>query len=125
MRYLVLLLLVLGCSVPPRLTVDPNGLPPLPDVMETAGGLIPVVWMDSIPTNEPHTIILGQFRPLEWEIRILKVVTGRTEQWRIAFHEQCHAELWVAALRYTDANLERTCDAWAYNRLRALSNPGR
>lgn len=100
-----------------------DGLPPVPAFVDAPLGPVAVVVVDSIPTNQPGYIILGQFSPLDRVIYRWRRITSRTEQWRVTLHEQCHANAWDRGLRSQDEREEVLCDAWAHERIVAMRKP--
>lgn len=116
MRLLAFALLVVltACVRPPFGRVEPEPFPPVPAFVDSPLGPVPVVFMDSIPTDQSGYVVLGRFMPLNREILIWKGVKGRGEQWRVLLHKKCHLRSWDRGVRFTDPGIEQMCDVMAY-----------
>jgi hypothetical protein len=111
---LVLLLTLAACRGPIEKPAPEPELPPIPAFVPSPLGPVAVIWMDSIPSEQPGFLILGRYRPMERQVWIWKGVKSRAEQWRVFLHEVCHLRSWDARIRWTDENIEAMCDVMAY-----------
>lgn len=128
MRYLLLAVLLVACAQT-RTAPNPkqwaNGLPPIPDSIDTPLGPIPIV-QDTGLKNEAGIRLMGGFVPAERLIFLDRAITNRVVAWTVLRHEQCHVTLWDAGLRNffgSEAGskiADAICDAFAAARVREM-----
>ena len=93
--------------------------PPLPKVVQGAGGALTVQLVDTIKTANQEEDVLGQFDPSTRHILIKRSLRG-DQRWLVFYHEMTHAALWDSGAHNALAGAaeEIVCDCVATARLR-------
>lgn len=117
MKRLVLtcVLTLAACAKPAVVTV------PLPEVMPSMLGPIPVVYVDSIIGQNPTQYVVGSYDYYRRRILLRRDTKGHpATAWAVAYHEWCHAALMDVGFRAEAVVTEMFCDAIALSRTREL-----
>ena len=106
--------------MPPR-KPKPKRYPPLPKLVQGAGGPIEVAVVAKVAVEageDDH--VLGCFRPTIRRIEVLKELRG-DQRWLVFYHELVHAALWDsgAANAMNEQVQEIVCDSVAVGLLRS------
>lgn len=102
---------ILQGVAPPRGAVE---LPPLPDSVPSALGLVPVIWKQDLRSDDGQSL-LGFVQMNERRIYLNSDIKHRVTQWQILFHERCHITLNDAGLRFAIPGqiIQQLCDVLA------------
>lgn len=111
---------VLSACTPPHAILSPFAV--LPDTIYTNAGATPVQMVDSIPTQEPGKVLIGQYQYPERRILVSRVISDAKQQRKIVEHERCHVVLFETGLNmHTNPwYAELLCDAFASARVAEL-----
>ena len=126
---LALLIALAACGATPRTApipaaAQPDGvvvaLPPIPDSVPSAVGMVRVVWMDTL-RSEHGQLLMGGFVPATRTIFLSRsaIGTSRTVGHLVLRHEKCHVSMWDSGVRNffnSDAGAQiadAVCDAIA------------
>lgn len=125
MRYLVIALLVLGCTTKEVAAPTPRHLR-LPSFVPSQLGPVPVLEVDSIRGTDTTQNIMGGWDP---EKRVIYIKRGQApvQKLHTLYHEACHLWSFDNGTRQIvhPQIMQAVCDAAASARVMEILNPGR